>query len=277
MKKQLSLASKRKWVTGGILAFSAISLLTTGFATWVVGVQRTAQQLDGVNVAVDTATNESVVLTAELEENSRLKLAEVAPIENGRIVNATQNSGEGAITLDADAMKVHLSKLNVVVGKEKVSAYSKVTFRLAHKDGASVVEDAEAYKATTDKIATLKNGTSEAAVDSKRSGTLTLTYFTFEKEVSLADTNLFDKTVGDNQTEYEGKGDALTLEFSWGEFFKEVSPANYYNNEVFTQTVIDNATAAQLNTYTDAITSELKQMSEDLKTQTVTIFAELAA
>lgn len=62
MKKDLKSKSKRKWIVGGVLLFGGVALLTTGFATWAIGVNQTKQNL-GTNVTVEGTVNESVKLT----------------------------------------------------------------------------------------------------------------------------------------------------------------------------------------------------------------------
>ena len=57
MRKELNSKSKRKWIAGGIAAFASVALLTTGLATYIVGVSNTSVSLDGVKVNVDTAKN----------------------------------------------------------------------------------------------------------------------------------------------------------------------------------------------------------------------------
>ena len=59
MKKEINSKSKRKWVAGGLAVFASIALLTTGFATWVVGRQETNKDAQ-VNVTVDTAENKTL-------------------------------------------------------------------------------------------------------------------------------------------------------------------------------------------------------------------------
>ena len=59
MKKDLKSKSKRKWIVGGVLLFGGVALLTTGFATWAIGVNQTKQNL-GTNVTVQGTENESV-------------------------------------------------------------------------------------------------------------------------------------------------------------------------------------------------------------------------
>ena len=74
MRKLIS-ASKRKWVLGGILGFAAIALTTTGFATWIVGINATTTNGD-VGVTVDTVSNNGVELKLVLGEDSDIELKE---------------------------------------------------------------------------------------------------------------------------------------------------------------------------------------------------------
>ena len=76
MRKELNSKSKRKWIAGGIAAFASVALLTTGLATYIVGVSNTSVSLDGVKVNVDTAKNATLELAAALQENSTIVLAE---------------------------------------------------------------------------------------------------------------------------------------------------------------------------------------------------------
>lgn len=68
MRKEMKSKSRRKWLLGGSLAFASVALLTTGFATWVIGTQKTSG--DGkLNIGVDTVEDKSVELTFNLDEN----------------------------------------------------------------------------------------------------------------------------------------------------------------------------------------------------------------
>ena len=141
MKKQLSLASKRKWVTGGILAFSAVSLLTTCFATWVVGVQR-VKQANGVSIIVDTAKESSVRLTAKVTQNTVLSESETVTTGFVTATNADEFS--------ADALKVKFDELSVMLGKD-ATQYTKVTFKFGTLD-ASDVYTAVTYEASNNEL-----------------------------------------------------------------------------------------------------------------------------
>lgn len=85
MRKELKSKSRRKWLLGGSLAFASVALLTTGFATWVIGTQKTSG--DGqLNIGVDTAQDNSVELTFSLDESDKkIFVAEDAGNKNSNL------------------------------------------------------------------------------------------------------------------------------------------------------------------------------------------------
>lgn len=84
MRKELKSKSRRKWLIGGSLAFASVALLTTGFATWVIGTRQTSG--DGqLNIGVDTAEDNSVELTFNLDTDNRIFVAEDAGNTNSNL------------------------------------------------------------------------------------------------------------------------------------------------------------------------------------------------
>lgn len=75
MKKHIVSSSRRKWIVGGGLFFGGLALLTTGFATWIVGMQiMNSNQQHGVTI--DTALNESISISVKMSQDSSIHLAE---------------------------------------------------------------------------------------------------------------------------------------------------------------------------------------------------------
>src|SRR5574344_1065886 len=109
MKKEIKSSSKRKWIVGGVAFFGALALLTTGFATWIIGVQNTSLN-QNVGVSVSTTTNESVVLTANLSD-SAIQLAESTEVTKGFM----KANGDAVVT---NPLQITFDKLNIVYGKE---------------------------------------------------------------------------------------------------------------------------------------------------------------
>ncbi len=69
MKKELNGKSRRKWVVGGAMVFGSIALLSTGFATWVIGASNNTAE-GTIGVKVDTVDNKSVDLTATVDKSN---------------------------------------------------------------------------------------------------------------------------------------------------------------------------------------------------------------
>ena len=77
MKKELNGKSRRKWVVGGAMVFGSVALLSTGFATWVIGASNTSS--DGsIGVEVDAVSNKSVDFKATIAENDTIKISDPA-------------------------------------------------------------------------------------------------------------------------------------------------------------------------------------------------------
>ncbi len=64
MKKEMNGKSRRKWVVGGAMVFGSIALLSTGFATWVIGAINNSADAE-LDVAIDTVSNDSITVTAK--------------------------------------------------------------------------------------------------------------------------------------------------------------------------------------------------------------------
>ena len=64
---------------GGIAAFAAVTLVTTGFATWIIGNQ--AQEQEGnINIAIDTAKNSAeAMIPTGFNSPSRAMMLEMSP------------------------------------------------------------------------------------------------------------------------------------------------------------------------------------------------------
>ena len=112
MRKELKSKSRRKWLLGGSLAFASVALLTTGFATWVIGTQKTSG--DGqLHIGVDTAEDNSVELTFSLDTDNRIFVAEAAGETNP---NLKIERGEGETGTEPD-WNIKIKDLNIVVGE----------------------------------------------------------------------------------------------------------------------------------------------------------------
>lgn len=213
MRKLIS-ASKRKWVLGGILGFAAVALTTTGFATWIVGVQKTSVD-NNLNVTVDTATNNSVVLTATLSD-SDIALKETATVTNGKIVNT-----DGILETDKDALKIKFSSITIEWGQNYDFEFDQLELRFGTINASSGEVETKTYGTTTSSLGT---GSGDSY---KRTGS-SWTYIECPSPLSIStstiqpDKNTGIKTLTLSEQEFE---------FNWGTFFDRKSPAEFYNEK----------------------------------------------
>lgn len=207
MRKELKSKSRRKWLLGGSLAFASVALLTTGFATWVIGTSKPSG--DGeVHIGVDTAQDNSVELTFSLDDT------------DNKIF----------VTEDADTVdwNIKIKDLNVVVGEdfynslkakqeEKQKAGQDLDLKIAfelQKDGANLVTtDSVGVRGETGSLWNYIKVKSESEFFNV---SLPSTYPTAGKiyDISNDATNNLDGN--------------KTLSFYWGSYFGEKAPSKFY-------------------------------------------------
>ena len=237
MKRELNSRSRRKWVAGGVLAFGSIALLSTGFATWVIGA--TKAYADGeVTVTVDTVENASFVVEASPVDAS-IVVGETVVNTAGHLVS-TKSTVTGDLTVSF--------ALTVTKGKT-AKAPKGVTYTLlagAEDNDSLTVGSQEltgtyaragsswTYLAAPDAVAEINDWTADT------SGTL----------------DVYTKTV--------------TAVFEWGSFFDSVSPLNFYNTKY--SGVTDPTT---LSVEGDKVEKELKAMRTALTGATLSLRIEV--
>lgn len=290
MKKKSS-KSKRRWIVGGAVLFGGVALLTTGFATWVIGVQRNAIDND-VSVEVDTAKNESVILTAALAGGDpKIVLAESEEISGTNNIiayeadNITTSTPEDGLVVgvDPDGMYITFSELSVTVGKQ-ATAPTGIGFELKY------IADTGDNAVTTNVKDNAKTLVKESLIGSgfrtvaATTGTVETTgdtdpYWTYieaPNDITFvtedgADKNTTLDTTGASTNTYTV--DNPTVKFNWGTFFNKVSPANFYN-EVFRETVTNASSDIDWDnivTYQNQIYTELNTMYSVLNGATLVL------
>lgn len=249
MRKLIS-ASKRKWVLGGVLGFAAIALTTTGFATWIVGVNTTTS--DGtVGVTVDTVSNNGVELTLVLGDDSSIELKE-ANSADGPVVTVTENESV------LNPLQIGVKTFTLEVGKQFLASNT-----------ITGVEFALKY-ATDDSTKDIKDNVSNKVTDNKIGDKRTTNGSGYWEYVSAPKKVEFDNddiTASQDLTTYTYTISASTLVFSWGSFFENKSPATFYN-EKFAK----GATKGDV----DNIVAELQAMKDALNEKYLVLTASLA-
>lgn len=210
MRKELKSKSRRKWLLGGSLAFASVALLTTGFATWVIGTTKTSGY-GKVQIGADTAEDNSVELTFNLDTDNLIFVAEAVGDTNP---NLKIERGESEADIEPD-WTIKIKDLNIVVGETFYESLKgkqdlKIVFELQKdvaEDKNSVAEDKVGVRGETGSPWNyIKLAKSEFNV------TLPNAYPAGGKIYDISDT---DKT----------------FSFTWGSYFGEKAPSVFYKEK----------------------------------------------
>lgn len=250
MRKELKSKSRRKWLLGGSLAFASVALLTTGFATWVIGTQKTSGD-DQVHIGVDTVEDKSVELTFNLDANNN----GITVAEDAEKSSNTNLPIEKTVTPN---WNIKIQDLNIVVGetfynslKTKQDLNLKIVFEL-QKDVA-VAED---KNSVTQDIVGGRTGSSWNYIDlatKEFNVTLPTSYPTDGKICDINDTSNNPNGI----TNPDSKGDNKTISFTWGSYFGEKAPSVFYK---------ENEPTEGLREYYQKALKELQAMNKALDT-----------
>lgn len=256
MKKNTNLTSRRKWVLTGVMGFAGVALLTTGFATFIVGNMNNTAAED-IGVTVDTVQNKSVELTVSLTD-SDIILKETT--SKGTSTDIVQSDAVDATALDITG--------NITV-KYGDSFFNKETHNMSLVFSLKYLTGSENDPHTHNQKNLIKDA-----------GNAITTYRTQEKTASstggeeLDSWTYIEAPAAIDLTEVspteEGNLNVITLNtqklsFQWGSFFNKVSPVTYYNSLEF----------ADKTTASDQITSELNAMNTAMNDNTLELTAEI--
>lgn len=219
MRKELKSKSRRKWLLGGSLAFASVALLTTGFATWVIGVNKPSG--DGeADIDVDTVEDRSVELTFSLAED-KIFVAEDVGKSNP---NLTIERKTG--TDREPDWNIEIENLNIVVGEafynslkaKKVDGQDldlKIVFEL-QKD---VADDKNSVTKDKDLVGVRGEQT--------ESSWNYITLVKNEIEVTLPNSYPAGGKIYDiNDTSHSS--DEKIFSFKWGSYFGGKAPSQFY-------------------------------------------------
>lgn len=247
MRKELKSKSRRKWLLGGSLAFASVALLTTGFATWVIGVTKTSG--DGkVKIDVDTAEDKSVELTFKLDDKDNgIIVAEDAENPNPNPKLPIKKS----VTPD---WSIKIQDLNIVVGKAfyDESLTGKTTLKIAFALQKEVTEDKNSV--TKDIVGVRgETGPSWNYIE------LAKKEFTFDLPTSYP-TN--GKIYDINDTSHNSNEKIFS--FTWGSYFGRKAPSKFYQ---------ENEPKEGSHEYYQNALKELQAMRTDLMAGDLTLTA----
>ncbi len=212
MRKELKSKSRRKWLIGGSLAFASVALLTTGFATWVIGTRQTSG--DGqFNIGVDTAEDNSVELTFNLDTDNRIFVAEDAGNTNS---NLTIERDE-ADTVTKPDWDIKIKDLHIVVGETFYNSIKGKDLKIVFELQKDKTEDKNSAtnSVTDDKVGVRgETGSPWSYID--------IDVKSREFDVTLPDPYPADGKIYDiNDTD-------KTFSFGWGSYFDGKAPSEFY-------------------------------------------------
>ena len=267
MKKDLKSKSKRKWIVGGVLLFGGVALLTTGFATWAIGVNQTKQNL-GTSVTVEGTVNESVKLTVTAVDGTadamNVSISESHPV---------QAADEIFYTKDKKATDFYIKvKVVVEIGAEFYTNNNINNITFDFKEWAEAENKPNGYDSSKDVTSKRKV---KVADNTKTHNTGDYTYIDINTDrttLTIPALNAEHTTItGENPNNFVlGTGssttkskvftiESLDLEvFKWGTFFNHKSPCKYYNELYQAGTITSQANDvdlvyAEMNAMKDAL------------------------
>lgn len=231
MRKELKSKSRRKWLLGGSLAFASVVLLTTGFATWVIGVHKPSG--DGqVKIDVDTVKDKSVELTFKLDD-----------AENGITVaeDAEKSSNNNlpikkSVTPDWD---IKIKDLNIAVGQEfyNESLTGKKDLKIAFELQKDVADDKNLVTKDIVGVRGVQTESGEQVESSWNYIKLVTNEFKVALPASypdggkICDINDTSNDPNGYITNPDPKGNNKTISFTWGSYFDGKAPSEFYKGE----------------------------------------------
>ena len=244
----------KKHVLIGACALAGVALTSVGFATWVVGVQKTNEDLK-LNVEVDSVQSDTKFLSVALTAGTKLTIAERTEVDKtgtNKIVGTKKNGGDG-IAVDANALKFSFESITINMSKSVAEGNypTKLTLKLDNAKTENAIN----------KVADSAVKFADKEVTGKRVKGDGYTYLSYEKTITL---KFGEKgTAGVNmekQTEdltkpyftFNLSSSLLEQEFTWGSLFgtaENTTPTAFYNSIPATDTSLDDLLAASAKAY----------------------------
>ena len=215
MRKEIKSKSKRKWIVGGGLFFGGIALLTTGFATWIVGTQITANDQQ-TTVTVDTVDNRSLILETTLD-------------------NADIHIGEAATTDSTLPVRVEGEKATDFEIQLDFTITKSVTVKRPTLIQIKLNEDYNDKGAGNKVLKTADDLGTTYGLDHTKTGHTKGTKYTYVEldEVAIAlDDSAWKPVEGQPGLEVYTGTDVKVKLFKWGSFFNYSAPTAYYQTKL---------------------------------------------
>ncbi|MDY4158984.1 MAG: hypothetical protein SOY02_01920 [Candidatus Onthovivens sp.] len=267
-------SQKSKIVLCSILGLAAISIGSVGFATWLVGVNKTEEELH-VEAVVDDTKNDSVYLDVAVA-NSPFYVAESSaiPKDDGNKIVGASNDGTSALKVTANAMKFTFSRFELSVGGGVTNMPKAVKVEFT-KDlnptnwgAADLIKDA---KFTTVSGETVNSNNEVGSKRKALSSGETFSYISYSEIFTIGESGqlVVDSSKSNGNYNVYKLNVPMVRSFSWGTFFTKKageakSPANFYNeiySEYTTSPDTKYMTGAQTFDFSNKIHKEISALN----------------
>lgn len=246
-----------KYIALSVSALALVSVCSIGFATWLVGIQQTTDEVT-LEAKVDDYVNDTIFLSANLSTTS-VKICEKGEHKKGE--GDIIGTSKGTIGYDADGLSFTFSDITLKVSKTATVIPKSVSISLSTEGGHNAWNSVPVEKNELD-----EKRTSIVGIE-----TGPWTYLAFDKVTLNVGNDLKDVTneQTDNAIYNTYSITDKELSFKWGTFFNSKDPTEFYNGvyrEVNNFTEVANGVTA--------ITTELKTMKDAFTGQTITLKVE---
>lgn len=244
----------KKHILIGVCALAGVALTSVGFATWVVGVKKTKEDLK-LNVEVDSVQSNTKFLSVVLTADTKLAIAERTEVnKTDKQIVGTKKNGDGGIAVSENALKFSFASITINMGKGVDNGNYSTELSLK-------LDNAKAENAIN-KVASDAVKFSDEDVKGKRTSSADgYTYLSYEKTITLkfgeaSDTsaNMIKQTEDETKPYFTYKlaDSLLAQEFAWGSLFGTVdgrTPTAFYNSIPDESASLDDLLAVSAKTY----------------------------
>lgn len=241
--RKLKSANKRKWIVGGTAFFLGVMVLSTGFATWIIGINVASVDNGGTNaivdgtksnnfeLKVDFTTDNSIIVTEKTSSDSPAKKGNFTFENNGYKIGeeykGTDFDVSGTITLTIGNNSDYYGKSMEIVP----------SFNYSNQDGTIDVVDEN-------------NGTDNNKIDNyvgtswRNAGNYE--YLGLCDPIEVPTETSGNWTVTDDGTNkvYKFVGE-ITL-FKWGSYFNSLKPSGFYTRTTDPDFVVDGEASTEI-------------------------------
>jgi len=276
--------NKKKIVIASLIGVALVSVGTVGFATWIVGVQKTSES-NSLTLGVDAVENDTLYIhPAKLNNDGKVVIAENS--EYTKTFNGTDkfdilsakvdSNATDSVTVNKDALKFSFSEVKIDVGSNvTASDYSlEISFTPDNSKNAATTTANDALGRTGTSYTYLSSYLAEVTTSSEST-----TYSAKEKLVyALSSTTDFTSSTDSSTGVTTYTLASKTFSLLWGSLFGNsneakdsltspyTTPVAYYNSVTNGDTCKTNGSIDISKVYAaqNLATSELKTMSTAL-------------